>query len=101
MTRERPPESRDNLKFCPLIQRRCIGSDCAWWLEIWGVDQDGKPTLDKDCSIAWLPILGREQLIETARTAASHDKVANETRLLTTVIDSGLQDQKAIEFGGG
>lgn len=90
------PASVEGLAFCPMIQRGCVGDACSWWVEITGVDDDGQVHLDKSCSIAWLPILGREQLIETVRGTATQDKVANETRILSSVVSTGLQDQKAL-----
>lgn len=94
------PPSLDNARHCPLLNRGCIGQACAWWIEMYGVDEAGKPVLDKECSIPWLAVLGREQLIETARTAAGHDKVASETRLLSSVIDGGLRQQRELANGG-
>lgn len=91
------PASKEGLKFCPLINRTCIGDDCAWWLELWGIDSDGKKVLDAECSVSWQPILMRQQLIETGRTTAGQDKVANETRMLTTVIHNGLQERNTPE----
>jgi hypothetical protein len=78
--------SKESMKFCPLIKKTCVGAKCAWWVEIAGVDQDGKTVLDEECSIPWLVFLGKEQLVETARTSASYDKVANMTAVLGNVI---------------
>ena len=77
---------KETLKFCPLIKKQCVGDKCAWWVEINGMDPNGKAVLDEECSIPWLVFLGKEQLVETARTGASYDKVANMTAALGTVI---------------
>ena len=62
-----------------------------FWIKMVGVNEDGDPTLDEDCAINWTVILGRETLVETARVAAGHDKVANETSKLAGVVAIGVQ----------
>ena len=80
------PQAKMGLNFCPLIKQGCVGEHCSWWVTMTGVDKDGKPHLDESCSIPWLVILGKGQLVETARTSASYDKVASMTGSLGRVI---------------
>jgi len=77
------PKPIDDARYCPLIKQGCIGDACAWWVEMWGVDDKGQSHLDADCSIPWLVTLGRENLVEAARTAASYDKAATNAAVLS------------------
>ena len=77
------PASVPDARFCPLIQRGCMGASCMWWVGIWGKKgDDGEPVLDEECAIVWNVMLERETLIETARVTAGHDKAANSVNML-------------------
>ena len=51
--------------YCPLLQKECIGLQCAWITQIRGMDpQTGEDVDEWDCAIKWLPVL----LIENTNT---------------------------------
>ena len=44
--------------YCPLLQKECIGLQCAWITQIRGMDpQTGEDVDEWDCAIKWLPFL--------------------------------------------
>ena len=44
--------------YCPLLQKECIGLQCAWITQIRGMDpQTGEDVDEWDCAIKWLPVL--------------------------------------------
>lgn len=88
--------------FCPLLRQGCIGEGCAWWIKVLGKDGNGDIHEDEECAINWTVLLSQEQLRETARVTAGHDKVANETSKLAGVFAIGVQEarQRAIEGQG-
>ena len=85
------PKAVEGARFCPLIQQGCIEDACMFWTEIWGKTPDQEPVLSKECSINWNVKLQAETLVETARVAAGHDKVASETSKLAGVVAIGVQ----------
>ena len=74
-------------KKCPLLKKPCIGEDCSFWVKIWGIPPGAtEPVLDEECAIVWSVLLQRETLVETARSSASYDKVANQANKLAFAI---------------
>ena len=85
------PPPVEGLGYCPLIKQQCIGDACALWVKMYGMDENGVETLDEDCTLNWSTLIARETLVETARVTAGHDKVANETHQLGTLIAVGIR----------
>ena len=88
------PAPVDGLGYCPLVGQGCIGEACAFWVKMYGIDDEGKPQLDEDCTFNWSTLLQREVLVETARVSAGNDKVANETNKLGTMIAVGIESSR-------
>ena len=81
------PKPFPGARLCPLIRQGCVGELCSFWVEMVGIDSDGKAHNDAECSIPWMVTLGREQLVETARNSASYDKAATEAFNLAVVLN--------------
>lgn len=82
----KPPKPVDGLGYCPLIGQGCIGDQCALWVQVWGKADDQEPELRGDCTLNWQTVLAKEQLVETARVTAGHDKVATEAQHIAGAI---------------
>ena len=66
-------------KKCPLIGKKCIESECMFWVHILGHHPQSDAPLDHfDCSVRWLPILMIEGSKETRGAAAAIETFRNE-----------------------
>jgi len=66
-------------KLCPLIRKKCVESQCEFWVHLLGTDpQTGQPKDEFGCTFRWLPILLTENASQIRKAAASSDKVATE-----------------------
>ncbi|MFY8165409.1 MAG: hypothetical protein ACOVJ8_02380 [Sediminibacterium sp.] len=65
--------------FCPLLKKKCIGLECAWFSQIRGMNPNtGKEVDEWACSIAWLPILTIENSQQQRQTGAAVESFRNE-----------------------
>ena len=66
-------------KFCPLIQKDCIGLQCAWFTRVQGVDTNTGNQVDEfQCAIAWMPMLLIENSGQQRQTGAAVESFRNE-----------------------
>lgn len=66
-------------KFCPLIQKDCIGLECSWLTQIRGTNPNtGEPVDEWGCAIAWMPILMIENSQQQRQTGAAVESFRNE-----------------------
>ena len=66
--------------FCPLLQKECIGLQCAWIIQIRGNDpQTGKEIDEWDCAVKWMPMLLVENSQQQRQTGAAVESFRNNT----------------------
>ena len=64
--------------FCPLLQKECIGLQCAWITQIRGNDpQTGKEIDEWDCAVKWMPTLLIENSNQQRHTSAAVESFRN------------------------
>tara|TARA_R100000353_G_scaffold69201_1_gene53542 strand:- start:332 stop:634 length:303 start_codon:yes stop_codon:yes gene_type:complete len=65
--------------FCPLLQKECIGLQCAWITQIRGNEpQTGKEIDEWDCAVKWIPMLLIENSQQQRHTSAAVESFRNE-----------------------
>lgn len=65
--------------FCPLLQKDCIGLQCAWITQIRGVNPNTGEDVDEwKCAISWLPMLTIENSQQQRQTGAAVESFRNE-----------------------
>ena len=65
--------------YCPLLQKECIGLQCAWITQIRGMDpQTGEDVDEWDCAIKWLPFLMIENTKKIIESGAAVESFRNE-----------------------
>ena len=65
--------------YCPLLQKECIGLQCAWISQIRGMDpQTGEDVDEWDCAIKWLPFLMIENTKKNIESGAAVESFRNE-----------------------
>ena len=66
-------------KFCPLIKKTCMGSDCMFAVKLRGTDPNsGEAVDDEACAIAWMPMLTIENTKVNNETGAAVESFRNE-----------------------
>lgn len=70
-------EVKDN---CPLNGfEPCKQFDCAWFMKIAGTNpNDGQPTEEWGCAVAWLPVLLIENAQQSRQTGSAVESFRNE-----------------------
>ena len=65
---------------CPLNDfSPCKQFDCAWFMKISGTNpNDGQPTEEWGCAMAWLPVLLIENAQQSRQTGAAVESFRNE-----------------------
>ena len=67
-------------KFCPLIGKDCIQTQCAWFTQVRGnYPQTGEPVDEWGCAITWLPVMLIENSQQQRHTGAAVESFRNET----------------------
>ncbi|MEZ0150123.1 MAG: hypothetical protein AB9Q19_12535 [Candidatus Reddybacter sp.] len=70
---------KNKAKFCPLIKKPCIGSECMWAVQMRGTDPiSGGDIDDEACAVTWLPMLLTENVKASHETAAATESFRNE-----------------------
>ena len=65
--------------YCPLLQKECIGLQCAWITQIRGMDpQTGEDVDEWDCAIKLLPVLLIENTKKNIESGAAVESFRNE-----------------------
>ena len=89
--------------FCPLLQKECIGLQCAWITQIRGTDpQTGKEVDEWDCAVKWMPMLLVENSQQQRHTSAAvesfrNEVVENSVNPLTIMKTIAAQSQPLLE----
>ena len=65
---------------CPMDKfNPCRQFDCAWFMKISGTNpNDGEPTEEWGCAVAWLPVLLIENAQQSRSTGAAVESFRNE-----------------------
>tara|TARA_B100001250_G_scaffold232274_1_gene199427 strand:- start:140 stop:454 length:315 start_codon:yes stop_codon:yes gene_type:complete len=67
-------------KFCPLIGKDCIQTQCAWFTQVQGNNpQTGEPVEEWGCAVTWLPLMMIENSQQQRATGAAVESFRNET----------------------
>ena len=67
-------------KFCPLIGKDCIQTQCSWFTQIRGTNpQTGEPVDEWGCAVTWMPMLLIENSQQQRQTGAAVESFRNET----------------------
>ena len=65
--------------FCPLLQKECIGLECAWITQVRGSDPNSGKEVDHwDCAVKWIPMLLIENSQQQRQTGAAVESFRNE-----------------------
>ena len=81
-------------KFCPLIGKDCIQTQCAWFTQVRGVDSNtGKEVDEWGCAVTWMPMLLIENSQQQRQTGAAVESFRNESG---KVIQEGIM-RKSLE----
>ena len=65
--------------FCPLLQKECIGLQCAWITQIRGMNPNTGEEVDEwKCAVSWLPMLQIETSQQSRQTGAAVESFRNE-----------------------
>tara|TARA_B100001248_G_C27358530_1_gene445129 strand:+ start:899 stop:1192 length:294 start_codon:yes stop_codon:yes gene_type:complete len=66
--------------YCPLLQKECIGLQCAWITQVRGTDPNTGNEVDHwDCAVKWVPMLLIENSQQQRQTGAAIESLRNET----------------------
>ena len=66
--------------YCPLLQKECIGLQCAWITQVRGTDPNTGNEVDHwDCAVKWIPMLLIENSQQQRQTGAAIESLRNET----------------------
>jgi hypothetical protein len=66
-------------KFCPLIQKDCIGLQCSWFTQVRGMNPNtGKEVDEWGCAVTWLPMLQIETSQQSRQAGAAVESFRNE-----------------------
>ena len=64
--------------FCPLLQKECIGLECAWITQVRGSDPNSGKEVDHwDCAVKWIPMLLIENSQMQRQTGAAVESFRN------------------------
>ncbi len=81
-------------KFCPLIGKDCIQTQCAWFTQVRGFDSNtGKEVDEWGCAVTWMPMLLIENSQQQRQTGAAVESFRNES---VKVIQEGIM-RKSLE----
>jgi hypothetical protein len=86
--------------YCPLLQKECIGLQCAWITQIRGTNPNTGEEVDEwECAVKWLPMLLIENSQQQRQTGAAVESFRNEmVENSSTVIKSiAAQSQPLFE----
>lgn len=65
--------------FCPLINKECIGLQCAWFTQVRGVNPNTGEDVDEwGCAVAWGPMLLIENAQQSRQAGAAVESLRNE-----------------------
>jgi len=68
-----------NGNYCPLVQKDCIGLQCAWFTQVRGHNPNtGKEVDEWACAVTWLPMLLIENSNQQRSTSAAVESFRNE-----------------------
>ena len=76
-------------KFCHLIGKDCIQTQCSWFTQVRGNDpQTGKEIDEWGCAVTWMPVLLVENSQMQRHTGAAVESFRNETvkRMVNTIL---------------
>ena len=64
--------------FCPLLQKECIGVECAWITQVRGSNPNTGEEVDEwDCAVKWMPMLLIENSQMQRQTGAAVESFRN------------------------
>tara|TARA_R100001460_G_scaffold28848_1_gene57555 strand:+ start:1360 stop:1710 length:351 start_codon:yes stop_codon:yes gene_type:complete len=64
--------------FCPLLQKECIGLECAWLTQVRGTNPNtGKEVDEWECAVKWMPMLLIENSQMQRQTGAAVESFRN------------------------
>lgn len=88
-------------KFCPLIQKDCLGLQCCFFTQVRGTNpQSGSEVDEWACAIAWMPLLLINTAQEIRQGAAATESfrndmvAASEKALQQAAVIANLRDVK-------
>ena len=65
--------------LCPLLKKKCIGLDCAWFTKVEGYNiNTGKQVDEWNCSVTFIPMLLIENAGMSRQTGAAVESFRNE-----------------------
>ena len=72
--------------FCPLIQKKCVQEECAWYTKLRGSNPNTGADVDEWlCAIVAIPLLQIQTAKETRQGAAATESFRNEMVKANTV----------------
>ena len=65
--------------YCPLLQKECIGLQCAWITQVRGTNPNTGEEVDEwECAVKWIPMLLIENSQQQRHTSAAVESFRNE-----------------------
>jgi len=76
-------------EFCPLIKKKCVKHQCAWYTLVRGTNPNTGQELDEwKCAVSWMPMMAVEIAQKSNQTGAAVESFRNE------VVNANHQNQK-------
>lgn len=64
---------------CPLIKKKCMEHDCAWYIHLRGTNPNTGQEIDQwGCSMTWMPMLLVENSQQQRQTGSAVESFRNE-----------------------
>jgi len=64
---------------CPLIKKKCMKHDCAWYIHLRGTNPNTGQEIDQwGCSMTWMPMLLVENSQQQRQTGSAVESFRNE-----------------------
>jgi len=72
-------KSVESGNYCPLLKKPCIEHQCAWYIQIRGMNPNTGEDMDRwGCSVGWMPFLTIETSQQSRQTGAAVESFRNE-----------------------
>ena len=90
--------------YCPLVQKTCLGLECAWFTQVRGTNPNtGKEVDEWACAVTWLPVLLIENSQQQRSTGAAVESFRNEmvkaNESAQQVLIATASSKKVMEIG--
>lgn len=86
------------MKKCPLLNKKCIESECMFWCHLIGTNpQTGSPLDEFNCAISWLPLLLIENANTVRHTQAAIEDFRNKSSIFQDMFMGAVNQAKQLQ----